>query len=168
MALKDLLVLLFESTLVFELSFYPLSWHGRLMRWSILGLCSAPLIGTHFYNQGYKIPFLVCPLRHSAGIACPTCGMTRSFMAIARGDLTEAVTQHLFGPILFAGFLISTIHIVLELLTRQRISVFYCRLLRLRKFQLLGLFFVLGYHALRLYDSSETGELYVHFINKTI
>lgn len=138
------------------------------MRWSILGFSFAPLIGTHLYNQGYKIPFLVCPVRHWTGIPCPTCGMTRSFMAIARGDLTEAATQHLFGPILFAVFLLATVHIALELLTRHRIKVFYCRLLKLRKLQVLGLFVVLSYHALRLHDSSQTGELYVNFINSPL
>lgn len=127
-----------------------------------------PLIGTYFYNQGYKVPFLVCPLRHWTGIPCPTCGMTRSFIAIARGDLTEAVTQHLFGPILFAGFLLAAVHIVLELLTRHRITLFYCRLLKLRKLQVLGLLLVLSYHALRLYDSSQTGDLYVNFINSPL
>ncbi|WP_260675996.1 MULTISPECIES: DUF2752 domain-containing protein [Nostocales] len=107
-------------------------------------------------------------MRHWTGIPCPTCGMTRSFMAIARGNLTEAVTQHLFGPILFAGFLLATVHIALELLIRHRITVFYCRLLKLRKLQVLGLFVVLSYHALRLYDSSQTGELYVNFINSPL
>ena len=153
---------------MFELSRYPLSYHGKGLRWRILGFSCAPLIGTYFYNQGYKISFLVCPLRHWTGIPCPTCGMTRSFMAIARGDLTEATTQHLFGPILFTGFLLAAVHIVLELITRHRIRVFYCRLLRLRKLQLLGLFVVLGYHALRLYDLSQTGELYVNFVNSPL
>jgi len=138
------------------------------MRWSILGFSCAPLIGTYFYDQGYKISFLVCPVRHWTGIPCPTCGMTRSFIAIARGDLTESVTQHLFGPILFAVFLLATIHITLELLTRHRITVFYSRLLKLRKLQVLGLFVVLSYHALRLYDSSQTGELYINFINSPL
>jgi hypothetical protein len=153
---------------VFELFFSPLSYHGKFMRWSILGFSFAPLIGTYFYNQGYKISFLVCPVRHWTGIPCPTCGMTRSFIAIAKGDLTEAVTQHLFGPILFAVFLLATVHIALELLTKHRITVFYCRLLKLRKLQLLGLFVVLSYHVLRLYDSSQTGELYVNFINSPL
>lgn len=153
---------------MFELSRYPLSCHGKLMRWGILGFSCAPLVGTYFYNQGNKIPFLVCPLRHWTGIPCPTCGMTRSFLAIARGDFTEAVTQHLFGPILFAGFLVAVFHVALELLTRHRITVFYCRLLKFQKLQVVGLFVVFSYHALRLYNSSQTNELYLNFIDSPL
>lgn len=148
---------------MFKLSPYPLSCHGKLVRWGILGFSYTPLLGTYFYNQDYKIGFLVCPIRHLTGIPCPTCGMTRSFMAIGRGDLNQAVAEHLFGPILFASFVIAIVHVTLELLTRHQITALYCQLLRLKKLQVLGLLTVLIYHSLRLYHISQTGEMYIDF-----
>ncbi|MBD2593958.1 DUF2752 domain-containing protein [Nostoc spongiaeforme FACHB-130] len=133
------------------------------MRWGILGFSYTPLFGTYFYNQNYRLGFLVCPIRHLTGIPCPTCGMTRSFMAIGRGDLNQALTENLFGPILFASFVIAIVHVTLELLTRQQITTLYCQLLRLKKVQILFLLTVLIYHTFRLYHISQTGELYIVF-----
>ena len=35
------------------------------------------------------------------GVRCPACGLTRSFVLSARGDLTGAFHYHTLGPILF-------------------------------------------------------------------
>ncbi len=144
---------------MFKLSNSVLSYQGRIVRWGILGFSCTPLFGAYCYNQGYKIPFVVCPIRHFTGIPCPTCGMTRSFMAIARGDFSQAVNYHLFGLVLFASFAIAIIHVSLELVTKRRITAFYCQVLGQRKFQLFGLFVFLSYYALRLYGLSQRGEI---------
>ncbi|BDI16684.1 hypothetical protein ANSO36C_24860 [Nostoc cf. commune SO-36] len=154
--------------MVFQLSPYPLSSHGKLVRWGLLGFSCTPLIGTYFYHQGYRIGFLVCPIRHLTGIPCPTCGMTRSFIAIAQGDLVQAVAENLFGPVLFASFVIVAIHIALELLTKRRITAFYSHLVKQRKLQIIGLFSVLTYHIIRLYNMSQTEEMYLSFINSPL
>ncbi|TAH39694.1 MAG: DUF2752 domain-containing protein [Planctomycetota bacterium] len=44
---------------------------------------------------------VLCPLRRATGLPCPGCGLTRSFVATAHGQLAEAFTLHLFGPFLF-------------------------------------------------------------------
>ncbi|WP_235526419.1 DUF2752 domain-containing protein [Nostoc piscinale] len=146
-----------------KLSSTPLSCHGKLVRWGVLGFSYTPLFGTYFYNQNYRLGFLVCPIRHLTGIPCPTCGMTRSFMAIGRGNLNQAFAENLFGPILFASFLIAIVHVTLELLTRQQITTLHCQLLRLKKVQILFFLTVLIYHTFRLYHISQTGELYIAF-----
>ncbi|MFN6563984.1 MAG: DUF2752 domain-containing protein [Nostoc sp. ChiSLP01] len=153
---------------MFELSPYPLSCHGKLFRWGLLGFSCTPLLGTYFYHQGYRVGFLVCPIRHLTGIPCPTCGMTRSFMAIAQGNFPQAVVENLFGPLLFASFGIVTVHITVELLTKRRIIAFYCNLLKQRKLQIIGLFIVLTYYIIRLYKLSQTGEMYFSFINSPL
>lgn len=153
---------------MFKLTSYPLSCHGKLVRWGILGFSCTPLFATYFYNQNYKIRFLACPIRHLTGIPCPTCGMTRSFMAIGRGDLNQAVAEHLFGPVLFASFVIATVHITLELFTKHKITAFYCQFLKLRKLQIFSLLAVLIYHSLRLYHISQTGEMYIAFIQSPL
>ncbi len=151
-----------------KLSSNRLSCHGKLIRWGILGFCSAPIIGTFIYNKGYRIPFLVCPIKHFTGIPCPTCGMTRSFMAIAHGDLGQAFAFHLFGPILFLTFLIAIIHLSLELLVKRRIHIFSGSLIKLKKLSFPGIYALFIYHALRLYHLCQTGELYFAFIHSPL
>ncbi len=81
--------------LPFELSPYPLLYEGKLVRWGLLGFSCTPLLATYFYHQGYRVGFLVCPIQHLTGIPCPTCGMTRSFMAISQGNLVAALAENL-------------------------------------------------------------------------
>lgn len=48
----------------------------------------------------------VCPSRRLAGIDCPGCGMTRSVVALGRGELGLALTLNWIAPTLFAIALI--------------------------------------------------------------
>jgi hypothetical protein len=153
---------------VLKLSAFPLSYQSQIVRWGILGFCGTPLLGTLFYNQGYKIAFLVCPIRHFTGIPCPTCGMTRSFMAIARGDLERAVSENALGLILFSSFSIAIVHIAIELLLKRQIMAFYCQIWKSKKIQLIGFSIVLLYYFLRLCILWKTGELYISFIHSPL
>ena len=153
---------------MFQLSHHRLSNPARRIRFGFLGLCCTPVVGTYFYNQGYRLSFLICPIKHWTGIPCPTCGMTRSFMAIVRGDWTEAFSEHLFGPFLFFGFCIIAIHLTLELLTNHKIIAFYVKVIRKRKLQLVSFLLVMSYYALRLYFLSITGELSLAFDHSPI
>jgi hypothetical protein len=94
--------------------------------------------------------------------------MTRSFISIARGDWYQAVTEHLFGPLLFASFVIAVVHITLELVTKRQITAFYWQLLKIRKLQIIGLSAIFTYYFLRLYHISQTGELYFSFIHSPL
>lgn len=57
------------------------------------------------YGLGGSDP--ICWLRGWVGIECPFCGMTRSFVAVAGGDLAGAVHMHPGGPLLAAFMLVS-------------------------------------------------------------
>ena len=144
---------------MFKLSSTQLSNNAKRIRLGLLGFCCSPIIGSYFYRQGHRLPFLVCPLRYWTGIPCPTCGMTRSFMAISQGDWSQALAQHFFGPLLFASFIIAVIHIILELSTKHSITAFYTQLLRQKKLQKLSLIMLISYYALRLYYLLQSGEL---------
>lgn len=150
---------------MFKISRNQLSYHGKLVRWGILGFSSTPILGTYFYHQGYQLKFLVCPIRHFTGIPCPTCGMTTSFMAIARGDFCQAATENLFGPLLFLGFVIAAVHVTLELIINRPIKAFYWQIITIKKIQILGLCTIFIYYCLRLYHLTQTGELYFAFIH---
>jgi Protein of unknown function (DUF2752) len=127
-----------------------LSRKSRILRYGIIGFCTMPLIGSWFYTNGYRIGFLFCPVRHWTGVICPSCGMTRSFMAIARGDWGSAIDYHLFGPLLFVGVGLTIVHTILELSIDRNLPVFYIQWLKCRDFQLTLLTSFLGYYLLRL------------------
>jgi Protein of unknown function (DUF2752) len=130
-----------------------LSRKERFLRWGALGVCATPLLGTYFYNQGWRILFLGCPIRHFTGVPCPTCGMARSFMAVAAGDWNRAFTQHLFGPFLFVSCAIAVIHTAIELKIGYRLNTVYIRVASDRKIQVVSLVLFFSYYALRLYFS---------------
>jgi len=52
------------------------------------------------YLFGLEWP-LHCMLDHFFGVRCAFCGMTRSFTAMADGDLAGAFSYHRLGPALF-------------------------------------------------------------------
>lgn len=49
-----------------------------------------------------RLPVL-CPSRVLAGIPCPGCGLTRSLVAAAHGELGRAFEFHLFGPLVLCA-----------------------------------------------------------------
>jgi hypothetical protein len=72
---------------VFALSFIGVD------RWRVAGM---PAVG----GEGSTL----CALRRTTGLPCLTCGMTRSFCALGRGDLREAFGYHPLGPIVYVLF----------------------------------------------------------------
>ncbi len=48
---------------------------------------------------GIELPG-VCWFQGLWGIGCPTCGLTRSFVSLAHGDVVEAFGWHPMGPVL--------------------------------------------------------------------
>lgn len=153
---------------MFELSHQLLSARDRRVNFVKLTIFSSPLLVALFYNHGQQVPFLVCPFKYLTGIPCPGCGLTRSFIAIVRGDWSQAIAQNLFGPVVFACFAIATIHLVIELVKKRHLSAFYVKIMADRKIQLLCLFIVLTYHGYRLYDLSKSGELSAAFFRSPL
>lgn len=140
-----------------------LSKQERWSRWGFLGLATAPLLGAVLFNHTGTPPFLVCPFRATTGVPCPGCGLTRSFMAIARGHFEEALRMHLFGPVLFLGFTGAAVCMAIELKTGRRLqrTPFGYINQRIHQWWWLGLIY-LGYYGLRLYSLFHTGEFYIH------
>lgn len=48
-------------------------------------------------------PSTLCLLRRMTGVPCPTCGMTRAFVAMGRGDVVAAARHHPLGPVAFVA-----------------------------------------------------------------
>lgn len=59
------------------------------------------------------LPAWACPLRKSTGVPCPGCGLTRSIMHLARGDVVGSLRLHAFGWVVALGFLLLAIAAVM-------------------------------------------------------
>jgi hypothetical protein len=55
---------------------------------------------------------VTCPVRAIAGVECPFCGMTRSFVAMARGRVGDAFAFHPAGPLLMLAMLAFAVSVV--------------------------------------------------------
>jgi Protein of unknown function (DUF2752) len=69
--------------------------------------------------DGTPLPGL-CPVRAALSIDCPLCGMSRSFVALAHGDLGAAIGFHPAGPLLFAAMVVFVAAAVVVALRRAR------------------------------------------------
>jgi hypothetical protein len=49
---------------------------------------------------------VMCALRRMTGQPCPSCGLTRSWSAVAPGRLSDGFRMHPLGPAAFAGALL--------------------------------------------------------------
>ena len=49
---------------------------------------------------GWEVPIL-CTFRRVTGVPCPGCGLTRSFVFLAHGQVLDAFRANLLGPLAF-------------------------------------------------------------------
>ena len=64
---------------------------------------------------------ITCKFHQITGHSCPTCGMTRSLVALTHFNLKEAFLYHLFGPLVYIIFLVSFIALLTEIITGRKI-----------------------------------------------
>lgn len=76
-----------------------------------------------------------CFSRTVLGVSCPGCGLTRSFVAMARGDLEGSFRWNLMGPVLFIVCLFQVPYRIIEY-----VGLWQERLTWLRIERLLGAF----------------------------
>lgn len=62
----------------------------------------------------------LCWFRAVFQIDCPFCGMTRSFVALAHGDVAAALRFHPAGPLLFAAMVVALIAFVTVFVRRSQ------------------------------------------------
>lgn len=81
-----------------------------------LGLCLTVLLAAAVLRidaadrvvlPGWNVPLPeVCSLRRATGAKCPGCGLTRSWIRLAHGQLAAAWRYHPAGPLLFGVALV--------------------------------------------------------------
>ena len=142
----------------------------RRLRWVLLGISLATVIGAFLYNLGLRVTPAHCLFQQMFGFPAPTCGMTRSFMALARGDWQQAIQYHLFAPLLFCLCVVIAALMTAELAIGHRLKPLYGWLqaswLRRSGWMAIVLFF--GYYGLRLYARYNTGLLPFHLADTAL
>jgi Protein of unknown function (DUF2752) len=62
----------------------------------------------------------MCLFHEGLDLDCPMCGMTRSFVALAHGDLAAALRFHPAGPLLFVAMAVLVAAVAIAALRRAR------------------------------------------------
>lgn len=145
-----------------------LSVVGKRIRYGVLGMTLLSVSGAFAYSANSSLPRLGCPILHFTGIPCPTCGMTRSFIAIAQGDLGSAITYHLLGPLVFLSFVVAALHVFLELVFNRQWKTFYTQLLTSYVSFWSVLILFLSYHSYRLLQLAVDGSLITSFAHSPL
>jgi hypothetical protein len=79
-------------------------------------------VGDHVALPGGARLGGLCWFRGVFDLDCPFCGMTRSFVAFAHGDLASAFRFHAAGPVLFVAMAVALVALVWAM-ARRRPSV---------------------------------------------
>jgi len=67
-----------------------------------------------------KLPWPVCWFRHSLGVPCPTCGATRSALALAHGNIGLAFHTNPLMCLAYLGVLVFDLYALAVLVFRMK------------------------------------------------
>lgn len=94
----------------------------------VIALLSSPLgVAIAISQFNLALPLPPCLFQAVFGFPAPSCGLTRSFLALAHGDWPTALEYHLFGPVLVVLFALGAIAALVELVTRHSLIKLYYR-----------------------------------------
>lgn len=146
---------------------HALSIKARRIRWGVLALSLTPIIGVLLRRFGFRPLPVSCLFQWLLGVPSPGCGMTRSLIALTKGDWQQAFMYHLFGPVLFLVCVFAVVQTLIELVAGRSLSNINGRPLSDDYRRILGkphwlgtvLVLFLLYYAIRLYARYASMEL---------
>ena len=98
---------------------------SRLRREGAWLLLASAVLALSFGMPGLKSKglwlALPCVFHSVTHLPCLTCGLTRSFVSTAHGDLAAALEFHLLGPALFMLVFASALYLAASLVTGRRV-----------------------------------------------
>jgi len=81
---------------------------------AVIGIILLSLIVFSYIFDPSTYKLIDCYFHNLTGHPCPSCGLTRSFYAMAHLQITEAFHLNWMGPVLFLGALILAILLLAE------------------------------------------------------
>jgi len=111
---------------------------------SLIGLVTARIWPVQSVDSGQP----TCLLRLTTGMPCPGCGMTRSWVHLAHGDVATAFEYNFFGPIGMAMAAGLVVYTVVALVRRRPTDRLFDQLNP--KILMVGMGLWLGYSAVRI------------------
>lgn len=96
-----------------------ISRRGRTVRIGMLAFLLCAYVTSWSINRSGLPGVVLCPLRASTGLPCPSCGFTRGFVAIAHGEMSVATQLNVLSiPVFIMGVLLIPL-LLFELVTRK-------------------------------------------------
>lgn len=86
------------------------------------GVLGASWVMPQFWSRGIS-PIPPCLFHTLTGQPCPFCGGTRSFVAMAHGNVGAAVHVFPLGPLLFVALVLAVGYSIWSLATGRRVNV---------------------------------------------
>ena len=86
------------------------------------------LLLTYYRNISNESDFGVCLFKQVTGIPCPSCGSTRSVLALLKGDFAGALFWNPFGILIMLILIISPVWMIYDIVLRKEsLYNFYIR-----------------------------------------
>lgn len=74
----------------------------------------------YFCFQQAKPGLQICVLKNTVGLACPSCGTTRSVLHLLHGDVSNAMLMNPLGIVAFLGLVVFPVWIGIDVLSSKR------------------------------------------------
>jgi hypothetical protein len=91
---------------------------SRWINWAIVVALGAVLLTSRFYYPEDSPVTTLCNFKTLIGLPCPSCGLTRSFCSLAKGEFARAIHFNLLGPALFLSALLLWVSALLGIFGR--------------------------------------------------
>ncbi len=128
-------------------------------RWLAIGAAALTLLVPLFlllFAPQVEFAQSICPHKLLTGFPCPGCGITRSIMALYRGDVPGSLAYHAFGLPTVIACVLGIAIMAVELRTKRDLlrPVLFNQRLAYALGSLLA-----GYHVIRLWNFVATHDL---------
>jgi len=105
-----------------EIGFDTASWRNAIMTFSIFTGVLAASIALPLPAANGEIGHMpaLCPFFLATGLPCPGCGLTRAFVCIGHGRLSESLHWHPLGLLVYLSFVVLWAYYGLYVFKRER------------------------------------------------
>jgi len=94
---------------------------GKRILWRVSA--SVPFLALFLFSWFGWSPLPPCRFKDLTGYSCPTCGMTRSFQALAHGEILDSLRFNPMGPVFLFILLMVFAKLSLEVATGRKVTI---------------------------------------------